>query len=35
MEKRIKDRDTGVVYLEFRPNGSFRGVSYYFAPGNG
>jgi hypothetical protein len=35
MEKRIKDRDTGVVYLEFRPNGSFRGVSYYFGPGNG
>ena len=35
MEKRVKDRDTGVVYLEFRPNGSYRGVSYYFGPGNG
>ena len=35
MEKRIKDRDTGVVYFEFRPDGSFRGVSYYFGPGNG
>jgi hypothetical protein len=35
VEKRIKDSDTGVVYFEFRPDGSFRGVSYYFGPGNG
>ena len=35
MERRIKDRDTGVVYFEFRPDGSFRGLSYYFGPGNG
>lgn len=35
VEKRIKDDETGVVYLEFRPNGSYRGLSYYFAPGNG
>ncbi len=35
IERRIKDKDTGVVYLEFRANGSFRGVSYYFGPGNG
>jgi hypothetical protein len=35
VERRIKDNDTGVVYMEFRANGSFRGVSYYFGPGNG
>ncbi len=35
VEKRIKDDDTGVVYFEFRPDGSDRGLSYYFAPGNG
>src|SRR5438128_2717759 len=35
VEKRIKDDDTGVVYFEFRPDGSYRGLSYYFAPGNG
>ena len=35
VEKRIKDEETGVVYFEFRSNGSFRGLSYYFAPGNG
>jgi hypothetical protein len=35
IEKRIKDDDTGVVYFEFRPDGSYRGLSYYFVPGNG
>jgi len=35
VEKRIKDDDTGVVYFEFRPDGSYRGLSYYFASGNG
>lgn len=35
LEKRIKDAETGVVYFEFRPDGSYRGLSYYFAPGNG
>jgi hypothetical protein len=35
VEKRIKDDATGVVYFEFRPDGSYRGLSYYFAPGNG
>src|SRR6266567_1287812 len=35
VEKRIKDDDTGVVYFEFRPNGAYRGLSYYFVPGNG
>src|SRR5438105_9427638 len=35
VDKRIKDDDTGVVYFEFRPDGSYRGVTYYFAPGSG
>lgn len=35
IEKRIRDDETGVVYFEFRADGSFRGLSYYFAPGNG
>ena len=35
VEKRVKDDDTGVVYFEFRPDGSYRGLSYYFAQGNG
>jgi hypothetical protein len=34
-DRRIKDKDTGVVFLEFQPNGSYRGLSYYFARGNG
>jgi hypothetical protein len=35
VEKRIRDDATGVVYFEFRRDGSYRGLSYYFAPGNG
>lgn len=35
IERRIKDSDTPVVYFEFRPNGSYRGYSFYFASGNG
>ena len=35
VEKRIRDEETGVVYFEFRRDGSYRGLSYYFAPGNG
>jgi hypothetical protein len=35
LDKRIKDSETGVVYLEFRPDGVYRGLSYYFASGNG
>ena len=35
IEKRIKDDETGVVYFEFRADGGYRGLSYYFAPGNG
>ena len=35
IEQRIKDKDTPVVYFEFRPDGSYRGYSFYFASGNG
>lgn len=35
VEKRIRDQETGVVYFEFRRDGSYRGLSYYFAQGNG
>jgi hypothetical protein len=35
VEKRIRDEETGVVYIEFRLDGSYRGLSYYFHPGNG
>jgi hypothetical protein len=35
VEKRIRDEETGVVYFEFRPDGTFRGLSYYLGPGNG
>jgi len=34
-ERRIKDSNTGVVFLEFQPDGTYRGLSYYFARGNG
>jgi len=35
VDKRIKDDETGVVYFEFRPDGRYKGLSYYFASGNG
>ena len=35
IEHLIKDDETPVVYLEFTPEGKWRGVSYYFASGNG
>jgi len=35
VEKLIKDEKTAVVYLEFTPQGRFRGLSYYFGSGNG
>jgi hypothetical protein len=35
IEQRIMDGDTGIVWLEFRPDGRFRGMSYYFVQGNG
>jgi hypothetical protein len=35
IEQLIKDDETPIVYLEFTPQGKWRGVSYYFASGNG
>lgn len=35
IERRMKDRETAVVYLEFKPDGAYRGLSYYFTQGNG
>jgi len=35
IDQRLVDERTGVVYLEFRPDGRYRGLSYYFASGNG
>jgi hypothetical protein len=35
VEKLIKDDKTAVVYLEFTPQGRYRGLSYYFGSGNG
>jgi hypothetical protein len=35
IERRMKDKETAVVYLEFKPDGAYRGLSYYFAQGNG
>jgi len=35
IEQRVVDPKTGVVWLEFRPDGRFRGISYYFGQGNG
>jgi hypothetical protein len=35
IERRMTDKDTAVVYLEFKPDGTYRGLSYYFARGNG
>ena len=35
IQQRIIDDETGVVWLEFRPDGTYRGFSYYFQQGNG
>ena len=35
MDARVKDDQTGVVYFEFKADGTYRGMSYYFGPGNG
>ena len=35
IEHLVKDDETPIVYLEFTPQGRWRGVSYYFGPGNG
>jgi len=35
IQQRVMDDQTGVVWLEFRPDGTYRGMSYYFGQGNG
>lgn len=35
VEKLIKDDETAVVYIEFTPQGRYRGLSYYLVSGNG
>jgi len=35
LEKYFKDENTGLVYLEFTLDGKYKGLSYYFGPGNG
>jgi hypothetical protein len=35
IDRRIKDDETPVVYFEFKPDGAYRGLSFYFARGNG
>jgi hypothetical protein len=35
IDRRVKDNDTGVVFVEFKPDGRYRGYSFYFARGNG
>lgn len=35
IDRRFKDDETVVVYLSFTPEGAWRGMSYYFGPGNG
>jgi hypothetical protein len=35
IETLVKNDSTAIVYFLFTPQGRFRGVSYYFEPGNG
>lgn len=35
IDRRFKDDETAVVYFSFTPDGEWRGLSYYFGPGNG
>jgi len=35
LERYFQDERTGLVYFEFSPDGRYRGLSYYFASGNG
>ena len=35
IEQLVKDDETPIVYLEFTPQGRWRGISYYLASGNG
>jgi hypothetical protein len=35
IEKRVKGGEVGVVYFEFRSDGAYQGLSYFFGSGNG
>ena len=35
VQQRMKASEIAVVYLEFKPDGAYRGYSFYFGPGNG
>jgi hypothetical protein len=35
VQRRLIDNETVVVYFEFKPDGAYRGLSYYFKRGNG
>ncbi|HEY8243066.1 MAG: hypothetical protein ACHQJ7_02925 [Vicinamibacteria bacterium] len=35
IQQRMKASDIAIVYLEFKPDGAYRGYSFYFGPGNG
>jgi hypothetical protein len=35
VQQRMKSSEIAVVYLEFKPDGAYRGYSFYFGPGNG
>ena len=35
IQKRMNDRETALVFVEFKPDGAYRGYSFYFGPGNG
>lgn len=35
LDRFFKDENTGLVYFEFDRKGRYRGLSYYFGPGNG
>ncbi|HEY8132910.1 MAG TPA: hypothetical protein VII12_13590 [Thermoanaerobaculia bacterium] len=35
IDARFADEETAIVYFQFEPNGKYRGLSYYLAPGDG
>jgi hypothetical protein len=35
IEQRVRDSATEIVFFEFGPDSRFRGMSYWFGPGNG
>src|ERR1700690_4247680 len=35
IERYYRDEKTAVIYFEFSPEGKYRGLSYYYGPGDG